>query len=88
MGRPDVHQAAYKYDNSETPIIRTGVKAGKTAQEILEEYQPFEGAACGNRICSSTSTPEKKDDEDEAMEKKAHHLGSSLYVSIFCWLDK
>ena len=50
-------QAAYRYDNSETPIIRTGVKAGKTAQEILEEYQPFKGAACGNHICSSSSTP-------------------------------
>lgn len=81
-------QAAYKYDNSETPIIRTAVKAGKTAQEILEEYQPFKEQLAEIISAVALVPPEKKDDEDEAMEKKAHHVGSSLYVSIFCWLDK
>ena len=31
----------YKFDSSEIPAVKTGIKAGKTGQEILEEYQPY-----------------------------------------------
>ncbi len=62
--------AAYKYDNSETPIIRTGVKAGKSAQEILEEYQPFKEQLAEIMSAVPAVPPAEKDDEDEAIEKK------------------
>lgn len=62
--------AAYKYDNSETPIIKTGVKAGKTAQEILEEYQPFK-EQLSEIIAAAVPgvVPHEKDDEDMEAEK-------------------
>ncbi|CAJ1407144.1 unnamed protein product [Effrenium voratum] len=36
-----LESVGYKFDSSEIPAVKTGIKAGKTGQEILEEYQPY-----------------------------------------------
>ena len=36
-----IEQTCFAFDRSESSVIKTGVKAGKTAQEIVEEYNPW-----------------------------------------------
>lgn len=63
-----LESAAYKYDSSETPIIRTGVKAGKSPQEILEEYQPFKEQLeeiIASAVPGVVPSAEKDEEEEE-----------------------
>ncbi|CAE7454694.1 unnamed protein product, partial [Symbiodinium pilosum] len=37
-----IEGACYTYDKGEANIMKTGIKAGKTAQEVVEEYDPWQ----------------------------------------------
>ena len=37
-----IEGACYTYDKGEANIMKTGIKAGKTAQEVVEEYNPWQ----------------------------------------------
>ena len=36
-----IESTCFAFIKSDTPMFKTGIKAGKTGQEILEEYQPW-----------------------------------------------
>ncbi|CAK9010978.1 unnamed protein product [Durusdinium trenchii] len=37
----DLVEYCFSFDSSELPSVRNGIKAGKTAEEVLAEYQPY-----------------------------------------------
>ncbi|CAK9103051.1 Uncharacterized protein SCF082_LOCUS48147 [Durusdinium trenchii] len=37
----DLFEYCYTFDSSELPQVKAAIKAGKTAQEMIEEYQPY-----------------------------------------------
>lgn len=85
----DLVEGVFKFESSEYNGLRAAIKNGKTAQEVIEEYQPYKDlvAEIDKALAAATTAhipqAEEGDSEDKAAKPEASAESGATFKTMY-----